>query len=260
MSKPEKSLANAPLFGEFPKDRTNRLLHSLVRMFLDASVSSAHVAHRDAQDQLPSPRFGEKPLVGALADPAELRFTDGPLESQQKSIVELAQIVDAFGINDQGVHQPAKVQELVPVPVIAGEARDLQAKHRAGLPKAYRSNQSLKTDPAGATGSRLTKIVIDDDHLAPAELPSLLSELVLATLALVVMPYLTKRGLTDVDECRSGEMLRTNLFSTGHRPPPRCARCVLRRLATARRADLGSLPNRDGTSSHCISSVHLRSN
>ena len=74
-------------------------------------------------------------------------------------------MVDAVGVADQGVGQAAQVQQAVPVGVVAGQARDFQAQHDAGLAQRNLGRQSREAGPLGAGGTGATQILVNDFHL-----------------------------------------------------------------------------------------------
>ena len=65
--------------------------------------------------------------MGPLPEPAELRLAHRALEPQQQPIVELAGVVDPFRVDDQRVQQATQIEQLIPVVVVARQARDLEA-------------------------------------------------------------------------------------------------------------------------------------
>ena len=109
------------------------------------------VADGQRQAQLAPARFGQEALVGALSQPAQLGFTDGALQPEQQAVVEQTRIINAVGIDDDGVGQAAQLEELMPVAVVAREARDFETEDRAGAAQTDIRDEALKP---GATGGR----------------------------------------------------------------------------------------------------------
>ena len=83
----------------------------------------------------------------------------------------------------------------MPIPVVAGEPRRVQAHHKAGLAKADLSDQRLKAVPIFARRPGLAKIVIDDvNSLAwPAEHGGSLDQPILQLRAFLMMTDLPGR-------------------------------------------------------------------
>ena len=74
---------------------------------------------------------------GFIADPAEqaspqdvqLCLTHGSLQAKHQPVVEHRGVVDPIRVTDQSVSQAAEIEQAVPVGVVAGQTRDLQAEH-----------------------------------------------------------------------------------------------------------------------------------
>src|SRR5262249_10854268 len=122
LAKPEQRLAHTAGDGELFEDQSKSPLHSLVRMLLDSAVSGSDVAHRQPEDQSATAGLGEQSFVGPLPDPAQLRLAHRPFQSEQEAIIKLPRIVDALAVDDESVREPAEIEELVPVAIVAGQA------------------------------------------------------------------------------------------------------------------------------------------
>src|SRR6185312_6214683 len=68
-----------------------------------------------------SPRLLHEGFVGSLAQCRELHLRERTLHAQKESVVGLSRIVDAVFIDDERIHQPAKLEQCVPVPSVAGQ-------------------------------------------------------------------------------------------------------------------------------------------
>src|SRR6185312_9718856 len=123
-------------------------------------------------------------------------------------------------IDDQRSNEPAELQERMPIPAVAGQPRGLNRDHSANSPFANRSEQLLESGTRGAA-PRATEIIVDHDHLAPAQLARTVGQAVLAALALFVVDNLVGRRLTNVDDGLASKVLRSDL---AHRCPPRSRR------------------------------------
>jgi hypothetical protein len=101
----------------------------------------------------------------------QLGLTHRAFEAEQQPVVELAGVVDAVGVGDQGVDHAAQVQQPIPVAVVASQARGLHPEHDADPPKAYLGDQPLEARPRGP-GTAHAKVVVDHHDLlaGPAKL------------------------------------------------------------------------------------------
>jgi hypothetical protein len=217
---PQQHLAGAAELGEFLKDQAERPLDPLVRVLLQPPVARLDIPDGQADDELAALGLRGARRVRPLPQPAELGLAHRPLEPEQQPIVELAGIVDAFGVNDQGVEQPAELQQLIPVAVIAGQARDLEAHHGAHPAEAHVGDETLKAGPVGRTGPGLPEILINHNDLAPAQRARMLGQLILTPATLLMMPDLPESGLPNVDDGGAGEMLGADLEVIRHPRPP----------------------------------------
>src|SRR5262249_23244258 len=181
-------------------------------------------------------------FVGALPNPAQLRLAHRALQAKQQPVVELPRTVPALAVDDERVREPAEIQELIPVAIVARQPRDIQADDRAGVPQTDLGHQALEAGSARGGGARLPEVVVDHDDLAPAQAPGVILEIVLPAAALMVVTDLRQRGLADVHEGGPGQMIDTDLLVTGHREPPRGGRRCWRPAAAARPATRRGVP------------------
>ena len=103
----------------------------LVGVEADLAVRSSPQTKPDRQA---TPQFAARGLVAdaaveAGAQDVQLGLAHRALQPQHQAIVEQRRVIDAIGVADQRVGQPAQVEQAVPVGVVAGEARDLEPEH-----------------------------------------------------------------------------------------------------------------------------------
>ena len=82
----------------------------------------------------------------------------------------LTRLIDRLLIDEQGIDHPAHLDELLPIPAVATEARDLPGRHRSDLAEADLRYHAFESGAGDRSGRRAAKIAIDDLDLAPAEL------------------------------------------------------------------------------------------
>jgi len=162
-------------------------------VLLDPAIPGVDVTHGQPEDQGTPARLGEQSLVGPLPDPAPLGLTHRPFQPEQEAIIQLAGVVDALAIDDERVGKAAEIEELVPVAIVAGEPRDIETDDGPGVPETDLGHQPLEARPSRGRGSRLPEVVVDHDHLAPAQAAHVVLQIVLTTPALVVVPDLCQR-------------------------------------------------------------------
>ena len=98
----------------------------------------------------------------------QFRLRHRSLQSEQQTVIIVRRIIHAVGIGNQSVEQRANLQELIPIPAGAGQARHLHTKHQSDVPEPNFRHQPLKADPALGRASRPAKIVINDDDRLPS--------------------------------------------------------------------------------------------
>ena len=92
-------------------------------------------------------RLGPASLEHARLEDVDLRLAHRALQPQQQAIVVKAGIVDAVGIADQRVEESAHLQQLMPIPARARQARDLDPEHQADVAKPDLGHKPLEAGP-----------------------------------------------------------------------------------------------------------------
>ena len=213
------------------KDQTDDLLHLFVGIERDLAGRLEHVAAGQPQNQLAALRLGAAALEHAGLEDVDLRLAHGALQAEQQAIVVKTGIVDAVGIADQGVEERAHLQQLMPIPARARQARDLDAEHQADMAKANLGHQALEAGPVESRGGGTAEIVIDDHDLlgSPAELAGAIGQGILQAGRFPVVLDLTQGGLADIDDRLAvtmagpdlvGECRSEDVGFRAHDPPP----------------------------------------
>jgi hypothetical protein len=169
-----------------------------------------------------SPRAAVLPLalVQAHPDLVQLRLAHDAGQAQKQAVVVGAGVVEALAIADDDAEHRAQLQQLVPVAIVAGQARGVQAQHQAGLAQPNLGDQAL--EPAALQGGRprLAEVVIDHRNplARPAQARGAIHQAILQLRALLVLAYLHGRGLADIDVGELGPVGSANAL----RRPFRC--------------------------------------
>ena len=92
-----------------------------------------------------------------------------PFQPQEQPVIEVPRVVDPLGIRNERVHEAAEVEELVPVAIVPGQARDVEAEHGPHAAETHLRHEPLKAQPPYRGRPRLALVLVDDDHLTPAQ-------------------------------------------------------------------------------------------
>lgn len=124
--------------------------------------------------------------------------------------------VDGLLVGEQTAHQPAELQQRVPVAAVTRESRRLHRQHDADASLADGEQQPLEPRTS-ATAAGPPEVVVDHHWVGPTQPAGTVCEPVLSPPALVMVPQLVSRRLPDVDEGLPTEMVRRDL---AHRRSP----------------------------------------
>src|SRR5262249_35933945 len=83
--------------------------------------------------------------------------------------VAMTRRIDRFLIDQHGIDHAAHLDQLLPVPAVAGEPRDLARGNGANLAETDLRHHPLKTGALDAACSGTAKIIIDHLDLGPAK-------------------------------------------------------------------------------------------
>jgi hypothetical protein len=220
VAQPQQHLPGAAQLGELAKEQAHRLHDPLVGIERHLPRLLPAVARREAHAQLPPARFGIASGQAPLPEETQLVLGHRALQAEQQPVVHQARIVDAIMIDEEGAHQGAQVDQVMPVATIASEARGFEAEHGAYDPAAHGGHQPLEARPLYQPRSRAAQIFVDRLDAREAQGARRVCERILATLALQVIADLHGGGLPNVHDGAAPEVLRTD-FRIQDAPPGR---------------------------------------
>ena len=187
--------------------------HRCVGIQRDRAVLTIDQPDRQAHTELTAPCLVANPAVQAADDVEQLDLAELALEPEQDAVIELAGIVDTGLVQDQRVGVRGQLEQSVPVGVVAGQARDLQAQHHAHLAHRHGRYQQAEAIAVASGCARLAEIVVNHTDLigTPAKANGPVLQCVLAPRALGVLLHLAQRRLADVDDGVALEVPMLNL-------------------------------------------------
>src|SRR6266542_2452241 len=188
--------------SEFGEDQGNRLTDCFVSHFDDAALVVMLKANRQVRAQRSASCGFPQPTVQSRTNQVEFDLADCTFEPEQQPVIEAAWMIEAIGIGDERIDETTQVEQVVPITIVAGHARDFAGYDDADVAQSHLGDESIESDASYAsTAPTYSKVFIDDHDLRwrPAQLGGPLHQAILQALALLVMQDLAGRGLTNVD-------------------------------------------------------------
>src|SRR3954453_3754820 len=148
---PAERLSRAAQFLDLVEHQLDRLLDTPIRIFL-IMVAGLHEADGRCHDQLAPARLLVAGRERALAQQIQLVLVETALDPEQQAVVAVPWRIDSLLIDQNGVDHAAHLDELLPIPAVASEPRDLAGANRTNLTEANLRYHSLETGalyPAG---------------------------------------------------------------------------------------------------------------
>lgn len=215
-----QDLTSAAKLAEARKDQSDRFLDPQVGIKPEPIVAVPDIADRNTQAQFSPARFGAGRVKHARSQDAQLELADAALHAQQQSIVRTTGIVHPVEINDARFNQAAQLEEMVPIPSVAGKARCVEAEHCTDLARAQAAHQSFETRTVDSAAGGTTKVIIDHIDIAEAPATRNIDKLILPPLALQIVLDLTWGGLSNVDHSLALQHCGGKEVIARHRSPP----------------------------------------
>ena len=226
LAQPQPDLAGRPGRGETLEHGADRAPDRLVGMQQDLPrLLAPHQPGRQRDAQLAAGSLVPQPAEHPGAQHLELSLAHGPLEAQQQPVIEHAGMVDAGLVGDQGIGDPAQVQQPVPLGRRPGQPGDLQRQHDTDLAERDLLGQLGEPGPGRQPGPADAQVGVDDaDRRArPAQPGGPADQVVLAQGGFPVALDLDEGGLAAVDQRRAAQMTCRYLLVTHRRSTPRSA-------------------------------------
>ena len=176
---------------------------------VEDDVPGGVVGQADGQrdDQLAAAGLGHDPAAQPGPDEMQLGFGHLAFHAEQEPVVEVAGVIEAVFVADQGAGHAAQLEELVPVGVVAGQPGAFQAEHDPGPAQGHLGDQLLESFPVGGAGAGLALVDVDHGDLAggPAQRDRPAAQVVLADRGLGVVDDLLEAGLADIEQRGPGD-------------------------------------------------------
>ena len=156
----------------------------------------------------------------AIAE-AKFEFADAALHAEQQTIIRKTRIINAVEINDAGIYETTQLEQMMPVPTVAGETGGIGAKHSADLAGAEPGDEFLEAGARYGSARGVVEIVVNHRDIKKPPPLGFVDEIVLAALALEMDLHLRLRGLAHIHDCLAAQDCWRQRISIGHRRSPR---------------------------------------
>ena len=103
-----------------------------------------------------------------------------------------ARIVKPLAVRNEHAEYRTQFEKLMPVPVIAGQARSVETHHKTGVAKADLGNELLETMTIHATSTGFAQVLVNhlDALRRPAQTDGAIDKAVLQLGALLMLTHL----------------------------------------------------------------------
>src|SRR5258708_25270735 len=147
---------------ELGKHHLQACLHFLIGIEDNGACAIMSKAGRQRQAEFAGGRFLAFPLMEAHPDLVEFRLAHDAGQAQQQTIVVGLWVVEALAIRNEHAEHRAELKELMPVSIVAGQARSVETDHKTGVAKADFGDQLLEAVALDAGRSRFAEILVTD--------------------------------------------------------------------------------------------------
>ena len=105
-----------------------------------------------------------------------------------------ARIVEPFSIRDENPEYRAELKKLMPIAIVAGETRSIEADHEPGIAKTDFGDQLLEAVTLDTARARFAEILVDDLHtlMRPSQANGAIDETVLQLSTLLMLTNLVQ--------------------------------------------------------------------
>jgi hypothetical protein len=148
-------------FPEFGEHEAKTGLYLLIGIENNCARSIVGEPGWQGQPQFATRRLLAFPLVKAHSKLMQLRLAHDAGQAQQQAVVVGARVIEPLAIRNEHAEYRAKFEKLMPVPIVAGQARSVEAHHKTGVAKANLGNELLETMTIHAASTGFAEILVN---------------------------------------------------------------------------------------------------
>src|SRR6476469_9364214 len=146
-------------FAKALEDPPGDLLDAAIRIKTETDLAMPDKANRHRDPEFASAGLGPRGIQHAGAQDTKFEFADAALHAQKQTVIRTTRIVHAIEVDNAGVDEAAQLEQMMPVPTVAGETRGVEAKHGANLAGAKPGDQLLEARARHGAAGRSAEIV-----------------------------------------------------------------------------------------------------
>ena len=190
------------------KIETDDVADLLVGIHLDPFRGELDVAGGHVVKELAALGLVQPASFQSISHSNKLEFADRSLQAEQEPVVGVLRVVNAVLVGQDRSEDGTHLQEIVPIPVVAGDAAHLDPEDQADMLHGNFGQDAMKSAPLDGRPGRLSLIVIDDQDAIPR--PSQgdreLDEVVLPFPRFAMVEDLLGIGLAHVNDGETNEV------------------------------------------------------
>ena len=190
------------------EDQADDLADLLVGVHLDPFRGELDVAGGHAVKELAALGLVQPASFQSISHSNKLKFADRSLQAEQEPVVGVLRVVDAVLVREDRPEDGTHLQEIVPIPVVAGDAAHLDPEDQADMLHGNLGQEALESAPLVGRPAALPLVVVDDQDAipGPSQGDRVVGEGVLPLPRLPMVEHLLGIGLADVDDGEAVEV------------------------------------------------------
>ena len=149
------------------EDQADDLADLLVGVHLDPFRGELDVAGGHAVKEFAALGLVQPASFQSISHSNKLEFADCSLQAEQEPVVGVLRVVDAVLVREDRPEDGTHLQEIVPIPVVAGDAAHLDPEDQADMLHGNLGQEALKSAPLVGRPAALPLIVVDDHDAIP---------------------------------------------------------------------------------------------
>ena len=115
------------------ENEADDVAYLLVGVQVDAIRGYLDIAQRHVVEEFAAPGLVQPATLQSIPHSNKLEFADRALQAEQEPVVGVLWVVHAILVREESPEDGAHLQEVVPIPVVAGDTAHLDAEDQADM-------------------------------------------------------------------------------------------------------------------------------